>query len=272
MKILPRPDLHASTDAFELFAERMNKMDTQVPSWFERFTDQISWDEFNQNFHIDLVNKYVYVETPKAACSTVKSRLLKTITRGLPVPKEIHPTLYGSPFVRPYQLPDRMMDEILFGDDFFRFSFVREPLERVLSAYLDKIRRPMPQRDRLLKRFFPEVGSDYEPTFGEFVDCLGKIKSVKNFDKHWRPQCDLLFVKHITYHHIGCMARFEEDWAKVVGDLQLNIPLEGEKSILWHATSAKEKLDTYMTSGIRDALIAIYEDDIAFYTRIMKEN
>ncbi len=245
-------------------------MSERIPAWFEEFSSHITWDEFNQNIHIDLVNKYVYVETAKAACSTIKSRLHEAVMRGLPKPKEIHPTLFCSPFVRPYQVPDELAEEILFGDSFFRFSFVREPIERVLSAYLDKIKRPMPQRERLLKRFFPDSDPDYEPSFEEFVACLLKTKSVKNFDKHWRPQTTLLFIPKLRYHFIGCLSRFEEDWAALLNAAGIETASAERRNIVWHATAANEKLKAYISDELRESLNHIYKDDLALYADVLE--
>lgn len=243
-------------------------MNTTAPLFFEEFKDRITWEEFNQNVHIDLVNKYVYVETPKVACSTIKARLYEHITRGLPIPKEVHPTLFCSPFVRPFQISDKHIERALYSDEYFRFSFVREPVERVLSAYLDKIKKPMPQRTRFLKRFYPQQEADYNISFEEFLDCLQTIKAARNFDKHWRPQHDLMFLPHISYHFIGSMARFEEDWKKLMTAIKLPRTQGDEDNVLWHATSAGEKVEEYVTDNIRQKITDLYKDDVVLYSSV----
>lgn len=244
-------------------------MTKATPEWFERFKARITWDEFNQNVHIDLVNKFVYVETAKVACSTIKARLYGHIVRGLPIPKEVHPNVHGSPFVKPFQLPNEALTDILFGEAFYRFTFVREPIERILSAYLDKIARPMPQKERFLKRCYPERSMDDDVTLSEFVDGLSTIKAYRNYDKHWRPQTELMFLPDIEYSFIGCINRFEEDWKAVVGAIGLDGEGRRTNSILWHATAAAEKISAYVTDDIRAKLKQLYADDIELFAKVL---
>lgn len=243
-------------------------MAKQIPDWFEPFKNQITWQEFNQNLHIDLVNKYLYVETPKVACSTIKARLHTVVIRNLPVPNEPHPEFYSSPFVKPFQLPDEQMDEILYGDEYYRFSFVREPVERVLSAYLDKVQRPMPQRERFFKRFLPEKAPDYDLSFSEFVGILSTIESYRDFDKHWRPQYGLLFLPDIKYHFLGSLDRFDDDWGKVTRAIGLGDGSQDTRVVSCHATSARDKLREYVTEDALVLLREVYKDDFSLHSKI----
>ena len=138
--------------------------------WFREFAPKITWIEINQNFQISLLYKFLYVETAKVACSTIKSRLYPYILNGLLPPKEVHPGVFGSPFARPFQLPSDFNKRIISGDDFFRFTFVREPVERVLSAYLDKISRKTPQRERFTAEFKPTLEDDGSISLNTFLN------------------------------------------------------------------------------------------------------
>ena len=90
-------------------------------------------------------------ETPKAACSSIKRLLHKIELHDTPYQpnKNVHDRAH-SPLLRPTQLPPRAFTECLTSAGWFRFAFVRNPFTRVLSAYLDKIRRDRPEKAAIL--------------------------------------------------------------------------------------------------------------------------
>lgn len=238
-----------------------------LPDWFQKFRPRIGWLEYNQNLQIDLVNRYVYFEVAKAACSTVKARLRKVVVRDLPLNKEIHPSVHSSPFVKPFQLPDDMMQQVLEGDGYQRFTFIREPVERVLSAYMDTIARPKNQKIRFINRFMPDRSPDDDISFDEFTAKLAENSDFRTYDKHWRPQTELLLWPEQQYDFIGRVGRFEEDWQKLADRLGMPIA-EDTENIVWHATSASEKTGEFVTPDIRRRLLDIYARDAELYEQL----
>lgn len=244
----------------------------EFPVWFRnRFEGKISWMEFNQNVAIDMKRKYLYMETAKVACSTIKSRLTKDLIGPLPGTKEVHPTVFASPFIKPFQLPDGLMRRILSTDDFYRFTYLREPVERVLSAYLDKIGRDTQQRKRFYAQHLPDVDPDEAISLELFLDTIAKLPNPRAYDKHWRPQSDLIMGDKVQYHFVGCFGRFEEDWAKIVEAIGLPKD-ETPVDIVWHATSASEKIDAHITPGIRKKIETLYAADFDLYNKVYESN
>ncbi|XP_047468309.1 carbohydrate sulfotransferase 10-like [Penaeus chinensis] len=96
----------------------------------------------------------------------------------------------------------KTMKEFKKSMDFYKFLIVREPLERLLSAYRDRIEDTSHrswQRDnyvpKILKVTRPHLKSaDIRvngslvviPTFREFVEYL-LVTPIGNYDPHWRP-------------------------------------------------------------------------------------
>ena len=233
------------------------------PQWFETFKGRISWQEYNQNMQIDLRNRYLYVEVAKAACSTIISRLRKVVAGGLPLPKEVHVPFHASPFVKPFQLPDEMMKDVMGGQGFFRFTFVREPTERIVSAYLDKLTRETPQKEKFYSRFLDGRSLEEQISFDEFISVLSGIDNFSKYDKHWRPQSELMLLPDQRYDFIGRFDRFESDWQDLMKTLGL--PDEDRSSITWHATSAHEKMAEVMTEEARKKINEIYARDFELF-------
>lgn len=100
-------------------------------------------------FVISLRQRFVFTPVSKAANSTAKALLyqaefrhhgyIRQAERVGELPAiELH-DVTTSPFPMPYQLPGGTLQAVLFSDRYYRFAFVREPVERLLSCYLDRI-------------------------------------------------------------------------------------------------------------------------------------
>ncbi|CAI7823905.1 unnamed protein product [Closterium sp. NIES-53] len=114
--------------------------------------------------------------------------------------------------------------------DFFKMSFVRNPLTRIASAYLNKHVAGGYPHDRTYwnERFFAGLqaynelmksqnGSDFIPfsTFMSFLQ-MQATRYVARMDPHVRPQINLCKLNSIRYDFIGRFENLEEDVAKVM--------------------------------------------------------
>ena len=244
-----------------------------LPKWFLAYRPHVSWIEFNQNLEVDLLNDYVYFEVAKVACSTIKSRLRTVAAPGIPMPNAVHPAVLNSPFSKPFQLPPRIMRNVLSGTGFTRFTFVREPVERVVSAYLDKMCREdkdgnrSEQRKRFMAAFLPDKAQTDEVSFDQFVDIIAEVEDSRLLDKHWRPQADLMFQPVQEFDFIGRFDRFEDDWDKLAERLELPVKIE-RTNVTWHSTSAGSKVDDIVTPNARRKIEARYAKDFELYASI----
>lgn len=120
--------------------------------------------------HVSLQNRYVYVSTPKVACSSVKLTL-QQIELGMPelsLEGGLAHSREMGPFLRPSQLAN--FEESLHGGDFFCFVFVRNPYTRLLSAYLDKMRGRGSEKKAIVKALGrPESALEEEISFADFL-------------------------------------------------------------------------------------------------------
>ena len=98
---------------------------------------------------------------------------------------------------------------------YFKFMFVREPLQRMLSAYKDKFIHEhsysVAIRNEIVKAIRPE---DYDPkgrNFVSFLEFIQYYSDNKTRDHHWRQYEKICHPCVIDYDFIGHFETLEED-------------------------------------------------------------
>lgn len=109
----------------------------------------------------------------------------------------------------------------------FRFSVVRNPFTRLLSAYLDKIGG---QKEKSKQHLFRHLNSvpNFDPlslSFETFVDIVVATRD-SHLNKHWLPQVNCLAPDYISCNYIGHFEKIEE----TLDRLRVHLP-ENAKSI-----------------------------------------
>jgi len=211
----------------------------------------------NVAINIDLKAKYVYVENPKVASSTVKRHLINQQLLTLPGAKSNpHPEIQQSPFVKPYQLGTDQLANILFGPEFYKFCFVRDPFSRVLSAYLDKIGGKTPES----KLFFNWVAKDRTRTvdFKNFITFIAQQHPSAR-DKHWSSQKRNVLFDFIKYDMIGRLENFQQAIQVIQQNSQIDFSYLKTHSP--HKTDASAKKLKYYDEYSIAAVNEIYSED-----------
>ncbi|HMN13778.1 MAG TPA: sulfotransferase family protein [Bellilinea sp.] len=227
--------------------------------------DQEICDIFNQPPQIThyLCNwskkyKYVYVETPKVACTTIKRVLQQAESGGAMTyddPSFIHER-ERSPLLGPWS-DRRAFVEAMRADDYFRFCFVRNPFSRILSCYLDKMVETEFERRRLAG----QLGFDPEtpPSFINFLRAISERKDEEN-DIHWAPQTFLLRPNRVRYSFIGRFELFRDQFSLVCERLGI-IEYASDLPDTQHKTNAHEHIKEYMGREEIELVHRIYERD-----------
>jgi hypothetical protein len=140
----------------------------------------------------------------------------------------------------------------LHDSEYLRFTFVRDPYARVVSAFLDKIDSGRHLRFKKMLGFAPDDRV-------LFVDFLRRVsgQEIVKMNRHWRPQSALISPK-VKLDFIGRFEQFEDDFAKLLE--RLGVEESAVRHKREHQTSANHHLDLI---GIEEkALIdRIYEED-----------
>jgi hypothetical protein len=203
-------------------------------------------------------NRYLYVETPKVACTTIK-RVLQDAeigVKGATKEANVHDRI-ASPIKRP---ADNIVafDRLINDSSTTIFCFVRNPYTRILSCYLDKIVNNTWERQRLS----PQLGlsSDAPPTFLEFLAAVEK-QTESERDIHWSSQTYLLRPNRLKYSFIGRFEFFRAQFERVCRHLGI---LEfSDLSETAHATGANEKMLSYFGEREIEKIQMIYGADFS---------
>lgn len=125
-------------------------------------------------------------------------------------------------------------------DGYYRFAFVRNPWDRLVSWYcmIDRPRRALaegtplpPSTERwLLRHPLPRHVLEDAPTFEEFVTrCVGEFRVRGAIYSFTRNQLDYLATKDgkLLVDFVGKFERLHEDLAAVLGEIGLDVPADG---------------------------------------------
>ncbi|XP_043918416.1 carbohydrate sulfotransferase 14 [Protopterus annectens] len=199
--------------------------------------------------------KFLYCYVPKVACSNWK-RVIKVLDgtlENLDVKIKMdhkHDLVF---------LNDLKPDEIKYRlQHYFKFIFVREPMERLLSAYKNKFG----EIEEYQKKYGVEIAKRYRTnpgktkgddiTFSEFIRYL-LDEDVEKMNEHWMPIYNLCQPCAVRYDFIGSYERLHTDAHFVLQ--QIGAPfVQFPERQAWYKPVTKETLHYYFCSTPRDLL------------------
>lgn len=208
-------------DGCRKFSDRVK---TPTGAWYEMYYD----DKMD----------YVYCLVSKVSCTSWKRTLIMLggkVTK-FQRPEQMSMVEAHSPdFTRKWGV--RILADVhpeyrhwRFRDDrYFTFLFVREPLERLVSAYRDKVAEHHSRTDiKIVQKYRP---SDYHPSmkrynvsFAEFVRyVLDEHAAGRVLNRHWLPQSQLCRVCQYRWNFVGHHETLHQDADYVVSELKSRI-------------------------------------------------
>jgi len=239
--------------------------------------------------HLD----YIYCLVSKASCTSWKGTLMMLNDNG-----------DLSKFRRPEKLPWFMIHQprtsdkyverlekvppayryLRFKDNrYFTFMFVREPLERLVSAYRDKlVEHDYQHLDvTIVRRYksheYNASVTRYNVTFAEFVRyVLDEHAAGRVLDRHWIPQNELCRVCQLRWDFIGHHETLHKDADYVVSKLKSRIMDVGQRgrvaNITFPADSGRRKSSEFLQQMYASvpaahvkALYRLYADEYALF-------
>ena len=135
---------------------------------------------------------------------------------------------------------------------YFRFAFVRNPWDRLVSAYFYLAAGGGNAADR------EDSGSVYHPYRGSFSAFVSRLDTVLHLD-HFRPQCHWLcdVEGHLLTNYLGRFEHFEKSCRKV--GTALGLP---EREVPRINASPYGDYRAYFDSDAAAAVAAAYRQDI----------
>ena len=166
-----------------------------------------------------------------------------------------------SPLLRPAQVGN--FEKFLKTPGLVKFCFVRNPYERVLSAYLNKVRalENIKGKEAGLAR---QLGLDQSRiqngiSFETFVFNIDQVP-IERMNSHWRPQYFQTFQETVDFDLIGRLEEFINEIHKL--ETMMAIPLTpflGSWDV--HRTDSRRRLSDYYTPELQERVYRIYEVD-----------
>lgn len=231
------------------------------PNWVVR---QLRYSSF-----VSLEKRYMYVPVAKAASTQVKS-LLREIENGPPIKlladgaRETRPDMFihsrsNVPLPSLVDLGAKTQREVLESPNFLRFTVVRNPYSRLVSAWRSKVFLCEPAGTEVwleLRGRLPSAYGRSRVSFEEFVEYVENKCDLSTCNPHWRLQTDRIFYPALNF---SCIARIEQlgeglhCFAEHLGVSDL--PLRNESNVSLPLGSA-----TY-TQEIADRVYGLYRPD-----------
>lgn len=167
---------------------------------------------------ISYEKKIIYSRIPKSACSTIRKIIAES--EG----KEYYPNWY----IINGEHKQTKFDKINVSEfnnpkynDFFKFTFIRNPLSRLISCYYDKVLAVKSMPDSPFVKngvyfMFQKYGIDFKNlSFDGFVDFVCDLSEIDS-DAHFKSQ-HLFMSDPESYDFIGTVENFDSD-IKVIKD------------------------------------------------------
>jgi hypothetical protein len=199
--------------------------------------------------------EFIYYPIPKVACSSIKANIAKIMEIKL-----INDHPHSTPF------PEIPLWASA-ANKYFKFAFVRNPWDRLVSCYKDKIYYCTDHTGKV------NAYGDNLPPFMRKYSCFQKgmpfedfVKAVSKIPDH---AAEAHFISQHTYleHHgdlvpnfIGKFENIGEDWGRVCKSIKIKTPsLEHRKKV------ADKPYKSFYTDETIEIVASRYEKDISMF-------
>ncbi|MFT5359575.1 MAG: chondroitin 4-sulfotransferase 11 [Candidatus Paceibacteria bacterium] len=154
------------------------------------------------NFIIENKKKLVYIVVPKTGCSSIKESFADSLDS---VGEDRTHKQVSRKLNRPFLTRKQKKD-------FFKFTFVRNPFDRIASCYIHKIEK---SKIALRRNYYGFATIEKDETFESFVKKIAKIPDFFS-DQHFQSQQDILFLRRKPlYDYLGHYENLAGDFKRI---------------------------------------------------------
>jgi hypothetical protein len=236
-----------------------------------RFYRELLAKGYLPNYLIDVLPEYrlIYVNIPKCASTTVRAFLTQLIGRKPASTTDAQHNRRISGLKAPRHVGFAKFHQIAIAPDTLRFSFVRNPYSRLVSAWADKFQnKPLVQGVLIIDEYLNHraiidgslpYGGDARLTFPEFVT-YATATADSRVNVHWQLQDDILSMPGIAFDLIGRVESFSTDFLRVLDHVNASAHLRqavhGAQNV-----SRRERWGDYFTPELAERVYRAYERD-----------
>ena len=210
------------------------------------FSSLSKWEREYVLRHLIVDDKYqlLYCYVPKVGCANWKrvfNTLYGDVSNSDDIIKVDHKSMHFLSTYTEQEIEYRLQN-------YFKFMFVRHPLDRLLSAYRNKFGEHFAMFE---KRYGVYIVQNFRPnppkspkgddvTFAEFLDYVASTKSEK-LNEHWSPYLDLCEPCHVSYDFVGYYEDFDGDVNFILEALKLDDIVHYPKKQAYYKSLSKEE-------------------------------
>ena len=235
-----------------------------------RFYRQLIGGGYNPNAHIDVMvqQKLIYISVPKCASTSIKMMLSRVIGRNVSSFDQLHKRRYSG-LQSPFEVGVSAFHRLATDSAVLRFSFVRNPYDRLVSAWADKFQdRPLTAGDSFIDEYLAHrkeidqslpYGEHRMLTFAQFVTYAAATASLR-VNAHWQLQDDILNMPGLALDFVGRVETFDREIVRVLDHIRADQSQRQAAVIPLHA-SPHRSWPLYYTQSLADRAYAAYERD-----------
>lgn len=225
-----------------------------------------------------------FVYLPKVACTSWKLHLAAAL--GLPPTQEIsyqtvhNPEVLPLPYLSRLTAPERAQFEQLQQTAEFRYyTVMRDPQERAVSAYRDKILLHANPQSFFSQQVLPAIQAhaglarEIKPSFVQFLRWIQAGQDAATHNDHWCPMSRLLGLEHQRalpqQWRCWSMAAMPQAVAAVNGLLGFDQPFPGREALGPRPDrQSRAAMPDLITAEAEQVLRRVYADDLRLYAAI----
>lgn len=222
-------------------------------SYYEIYPPKLNLSIIDSRCMISHKHKFAYFRIPKAANSTVTATLYYADTLKVVDSLDSIQQIKDTVFDKPSLMTNKQVSD--FRTKYFKFTFVRNPFTRIVSAYLDKIKTKVNNKRSIVAKSL-NIRIESEISFDLFLYYLENGGIYEN--GHWARQTDILTVNPSDIDYIAKIENIEKDLNYILKIIFSKVtPII---NIREHATNAME-ISKQLDDNFISRIFKLYEPD-----------
>ena len=225
----------------------------------------------------------VYFPIPKSACTLFST----FVALHSDAASDFNPVAHNVHSYRQQNERLHLSDfRVLTDDRYFRFTVIRDPYTRLVSAYVDKLVKPVREG---LRWATEERCGKY--SFEDVVESICKLNDAE-LDKHFRPQ--ITFIRNVPINHIGLFEHLDLTFKVLKERFGIDIIGEVSKKVRspkrtsydqsaasdyvgnWTASELAEMngippLEAFYNDDLREKIALRFSEDFDLYQRVQRQ-